>query len=429
MLAVSLMLTVGCSENTQGDQSDSTESDSQADSGSGEETGDSAVDFSDSDSDADTDADADADTDTDTDTDTDVYGETDSGSESDSDTLEGACSFECLAHCRSWGGTQMDGACEADLQCCDGAAIPDTDSRSDTDTDTDRDTDTVTDTDTDTDADADTDRDTDSQTQQQACPSLDRYARGEMLTLSEIPEQASGITWNPKTDTFFIVANLTRQLWQYDGTLSSVVREYTLANMDFDTEGIVYLGRDRYAVTTESNTVYVVEITDSTTVIDGEAETTEVLTVAAAPNTRNAGFEGIAFAPDAADAQSGRMFVCQEYDPMRLAVFDYMFSSPPYSARSALDGDFSVADVLDAEAVLGNMATDLAGVTYDASSNTLILVSQESSRLLRVDPDTGLLVETMDLTGSANFEGITFFGDCQIAVLAEPNQVALYRAK
>jgi hypothetical protein len=35
----------------------------------------------------------------------------------------------------------------------------------------------------------------------------------------------------------------------------------------------------------------------------------------------------------------------------------------------------------------------------------------------------------MDLTGSANFEGITFSGDCQIAVLAEPNQVALYRAK
>ena len=130
----------------------------------------------DSDGDSDGDADGDADGDTDTDSDTDSDGDSDVGppssddsdfgafddSESDSPTIadtatvgddsnssgEFTCQYACLPHCRSWDGTEMDGTCDGDLRCCDGADVPtdNVDTGSVEETDPPSDTDTVVDT-------------------------------------------------------------------------------------------------------------------------------------------------------------------------------------------------------------------------------------------------------------------------------------------
>jgi hypothetical protein len=76
----------------------------------------------DTDADADTDTDADADTDTDGDTDSDSVSEigddTDTGGSSNSDD-DSSCTYQCLPHCNSAGGTLMNGDCPDDLRCCD----------------------------------------------------------------------------------------------------------------------------------------------------------------------------------------------------------------------------------------------------------------------------------------------------------------------
>jgi uncharacterized protein YjiK len=46
---------------------------------------------------------------------------------------------------------------------------------------------------------------------------------------------------------------------------------------------------------------------------------------------------------------------------------------------------------------LGVAATDLAAVSFDVSISTLLVLSQETSRLLRVVPETGAIIDQRDL--------------------------------
>ena len=113
---------------------------------------------------------------------------------------------------------------------------------------------------------------------------------------------------------------------------------------------------------------------------------------------------------------------------MRVLNFDYVLSEPPYGSRSALDGSLEVREPWDAEIAFAAIATDLAGMTFDGSSETLLVLSQESSVLMRVEPDTGALLEFLSLSGSNSYEGVTLFEDCRLAVMAEPDYVELYAA-
>lgn len=135
-----------------------TDSDTDADSDAdGDADGDTDADAdadSDADGDNDTDSDADVDSDADSDSDTDSDGDSDTGKESDTDSLGDSastdCQYECLPHCRSWEGTEMNGACDGDLQCCSGAVVPTDDMDTDMEDEPDTTTGTMVDTGTET---------------------------------------------------------------------------------------------------------------------------------------------------------------------------------------------------------------------------------------------------------------------------------------
>ena len=112
---------------------------------------------------------------------------------------------------------------------------------------------------------------------------------------------------------------------------------------------------------------------------------------------------------------------------MRVLSFEYQFSDLPYETKSVLTGNLQVLEPWDADEVFDGIADDLADIAFDSTNDTLLLLSQESSLLMRVSPDSGAVLESLALTGSRYFEGVTFFDGCRIAVLAEPNFLALYR--
>ena len=113
---------------------------------------------------------------------------------------------------------------------------------------------------------------------------------------------------------------------------------------------------------------------------------------------------------------------------MRVLQFDHVLGSAPYALKSYADGTLVVDEPWDAEQVLSAEVTDLAGMAYDNVSDTLLILSQESSRILRVNPDTGAILERLDLVGTSTSEGLTFFDDCKLAVAHEPNRVELFSA-
>ena len=235
--------------------------------------------------------------------------------------------------------------------------------------------------------------------------------------------EASGITYDFDRQSFFIVANLQGALWEYDHDFTRLLRSLTLNAVDTDTEGAAYLGQGYLAVVAENNQVYVVGLDAAATTFDGQNGVT--FTPAAPPAIANAGFEGLAYQQPSATA-AGQFFVCQEHQPMRVLRFADNGDRTPGAAFSALQGSLDVVEAWQADSVLSGQVSDLAGAAYDESNGTLLLVSQESSSVLRVSVETGSVLERLALSDTTTSEGVTLFDGCKLAVVSEPNRVQIY---
>ena len=88
-----------------------------------------------------------------------------------------------------------------------------------------------------------------------------------------------------------------------------------------------------------------------------------------------------------------------------------------------------VEEPWDALARLGNVAGDLSGLHYDTSDDTLLVVSQIGSRLLRVDPATGTILAQLILDRSPQYEGVTLTTDGRLVLVSEPNFVEVFRRR
>jgi uncharacterized protein YjiK len=259
------------------------------------------------------------------------------------------------------------------------------------------------------------------------CPPLSAYRLDKEIVLREIPREASGIAWNRDADTFFIVANLQGRMWEYDRDFQTLIRTIRLENVDIDTEGIAYLGEGWVAIAVESNYIYLADLSDGVATISGsDSNRVQPFRPSGAPSVFNAGLEGVAYLTPR-NSSSGRIFSCQEHLPMRVLQFEYDATPPPFEQKSALDGTLQVEEPWDAQQLLSPSVTDISGMTYDESNDTLLIVSQESRSVIRVDPQTGAIADTLLLVNTDTSEGITLFDDCQLAVVSEPNRVQIYR--
>jgi uncharacterized protein YjiK len=58
----------------------------------------------------------------------------------------------------------------------------------------------------------------------------------------------------------------------------------------------------------------------------------------------------------------------------------------------------------------------------------LLVLSQESSRLLRVVLETGAILDQRDLSGSLQYEGVTLASGGRLVLISEPNYVEIHQA-
>jgi uncharacterized protein YjiK len=257
---------------------------------------------------------------------------------------------------------------------------------------------------------------------------LDSY----VLTLGPITlggiSNASGIAWKPETDTFFVISNGTHALYEYSADFKTRLRTITLNNGGTDTEDVVYLGNNRFAVVDEENQAYVVTIADGATSANMTAADAEHYVVSAPPATTNRGFEGIAFRPGVGAA--GQLIVCQEGGvsgtPIRVLFFDRRATA---GTSSYADGTLVVSEPWNALSKLGAVATDLASVYFDTGSSTLLVLSEETSRLLRVVPESGQILDQRNLSGSPQYEGVTLADGGRLVLVSEPNYIEVYQTK
>ncbi len=237
----------------------------------------------------------------------------------------------------------------------------------------------------------------------------------EAVTIPGISDNASGITFVPDTQTFFVVINQPTQLLELDRELQPI-RTIKLNGFN-DTEGVAYAGPGRLVIADERQQTVALATIDSNTRQLTKADLPQItLNV---NGTGNKGFEGIAV-----DHSKQRIFAVRERDPMRLLAIDGLLDKNPaisINDPAAMDIDDFPMD-------------DLSGLHFDNLSGNLLILSDESKLISEINA-RGEVVSYMDLEAGFNgltqsvpqAEGITLDDEGHLYIVSEPNLIYRYR--
>jgi len=239
-------------------------------------------------------------------------------------------------------------------------------------------------------------------------------------TITQIPDDLSGLTYNASTNTLFACLNSTPTVYELDLN-GNVLRTINLTGFE-DTEGLVWIGGTDFIIIEERRGRAVrITITATTTAIAYPMAFMQL------PGTwgNNLGLEGVSYNP-----ATNELVIIKEKSPLTI----YSFVPPAsYNGAVTVTNPFNIAT--------NNFGfSDIAGLhhlglnTYmpcgvDVSNNYLIL-SHESAALIETD-DTGTEYSRLDLSaGGANgtlaatlpqAEGVTMDNQGNIYVVSEPN--------
>lgn len=251
---------------------------------------------------------------------------------------------------------------------------------------------------------------------------------GPAFSVSQIGNNASGITWHEGLEQYLVVQNNAAKIYRFNQDFEYIGVISKNGNMNSDTEGLAFAGNNQVMIVTEANVAHKATINESTTVINGNYENTPAYRLLPSPIS-NKGLEGVAFRA-AFEGQPARVYACQEGTRsnssarMKLVYFD-MPEEDPVDLMS-YDQDLVVVEPFDAEVAFAGVITDCAGMTFDERTGHLILVSQESSKAIQIDPETGSVIAELPLEGAPQYEGVTIGPNGELVFVSEANWIHIY---
>lgn len=249
--------------------------------------------------------------------------------------------------------------------------------------------------------------------------------------LKNIGNNASGITWNPYLDQYFVIQNSSAVLYQYDKDFNFLGQLRKSGNIHNDTEGVAAIDSDNLMLVTEANLAYGVNIGDA---IDrGSYGADSVYQLDARPRRKNKGFEAIAYRPPS-DNREARIYAGQEgtrryHDsPMRVVYFKANTKPSFFSSnKSVLDDSLELIEPFDAQQKFSSVIGDISGMAFDPTGRYLIIVSQESSKAIQVNPENGDIISQLSLRGAPAYEGVTIGPQGELVFVSEKNWYQVYR--
>lgn len=233
-------------------------------------------------------------------------------------------------------------------------------------------------------------------------------ALGPRETLAYVPADLSGITYNPDSDSFYMIRNNATRIWEVD-TSFNLIRTITPMGSFGDSEDIVYLGNDEYAIVSEEGVLYIGTIAPGTS--DSTVNPANFQAITFAGPAGNQGPEGVAY-----DADSEMFYVVKEENPRKL----YSFQRPPAGATSVTAIEPYDAQVLP----MPRLTQDMSGVLFNSATGRLIILSHRDHRAVDIALDAtvhGILDFPI-----GQHEGIAFDGNGDLHIVGEPNFHSLY---
>lgn len=252
--------------------------------------------------------------------------------------------------------------------------------------------------------------------------------KSNAFALKEIGTNASGITWDPYRKEYFVIQNNTGVLYRYDSEFNFLGRVKKVGNMNNDTEGVSFIDGRSLLVITEANYSHRVKMDDDT-IDDGYYHGESNIQLSGRPKKKNKGFEAVAYRLSDTN-RIARVYAGQEGSgrypeaKMRVVYYNANTSSGTYTLSN---GIVKIEEPFDAEKAFSGVITDLAGMVFDPSGKTLIIVSQETSKVIQVNPETGEVLSQLKLSGAPAYEGVTFGPNGELVFISERNWVQIYK--
>ncbi|MDP6753826.1 MAG: SdiA-regulated domain-containing protein [Verrucomicrobiota bacterium] len=242
---------------------------------------------------------------------------------------------------------------------------------------------------------------------------LDQYtlAKGPVV-IEGVSQNASGLTYDARRDSLFVVLDAPQRVVEL-GLDGSLKRKINLNKFD-DTEGITWLGENRFAVAEEARgNIVLVELEPK----DGGVnwKKAKKLEAGIQVNTTN-GLEGIAY-----DPLAKRYFVARE--KRSPAVFKII---PPKQ-----ESDAPTTAIL--MSLAGRGLRDISGLHYDAKHKRLLILSHESACVVEANP-YGIESSRLLLRGGKSglnhtifkAEGVALDKHGRLYVISEPNLLYVF---
>ena len=238
---------------------------------------------------------------------------------------------------------------------------------------------------------------------------LEYYSQEIIPTeISWINDDLSGVTINTNSNSLFMIENNEGKIWELDTNFNHI--RTILGGQFGDEEDIVYLNNDDYAIVTEEGDLYIGKLNFS----DNDIDPSDFQKITFNQHNGNSGSEGVAY-----DSLSQTFYIVKEKDPMAF----YTFNRPDHDN----DTTISVQIPFDAENEFSGIMADLSSISFDYRTNRVLIVSDESQKVIDVEPSNGLILSQINLSGMDQAEGICFLNhNYDLLIVGEPNYYTVY---
>ena len=228
-------------------------------------------------------------------------------------------------------------------------------------------------------------------------------------SISYIEDDLSGVSINNDNGHLYLIEDDYGTIWETDQDLTLI---RTIYGGEFgDTEDLVYLGNHEYAIVIESGELFIGGIPTGDFDINIDPENFQKVTFDI--HDENSGPEGIAF-----DTLSQTFFVVKEKNPM---VF-YQFQRPSGTSDTTIIPNIP----FDAENEFEGIMEDLSSIVFDYRTGRVLILSDETKRLIDVDQSSGDIIGAMSIYNMEQPEGVCFNNGYDILVVGEPNYYTQY---
>ncbi|WP_299220262.1 SdiA-regulated domain-containing protein [uncultured Aquimarina sp.] len=228
-----------------------------------------------------------------------------------------------------------------------------------------------------------------------------------LTSLSYVNNDLSGITWVPESNSFFMIQNSGGRIWEVDNNFN-LVRTISMSGFG-DSEDIVYLGNNEFAIVNEASKFYIGTIGSGTTSISAN----DFQEITFDSPAGNVGPEGIAY-----DAVNEIFYIVKEKTPRKI----YKINRPTNTGNITVTPEIP----FDAETTFGGgIMNDLSAIYFDDLTNRLWILSHQSHNIVDVGTD-GTIYGKLALADGSQHEGLTLDGNGSLYVTSEANSYRVY---